>query len=51
MKCQNYFIKETIYKEEVDMIMDGESVDNIIEKMDKEEKIRKEKEQKKKTIF
>jgi len=40
------FIKETIYKEEVDMIMKGCPVDKIIEEMDQKSKERKEKEDK-----
>jgi cell division protease FtsH len=39
-------VKETIYKEEVDMIMKGEAVDKIIAEMDKKAKERKEKEEK-----
>ncbi len=38
--------KETIYKEEVDMIMQGKKTDEVIEFMDKKEKEQKEKENK-----
>ena len=38
--------KDTIYKEEVDMILAGKSKQEIIEYMDEQEKIRREKEQK-----
>ncbi|MFA6873363.1 MAG: hypothetical protein WCQ86_05235, partial [Bacteroidaceae bacterium] len=41
------FIKETIYKDEVDMIMKGDSVESIIEEMDQKTKERKEKEERK----
>jgi cell division protease FtsH len=40
------FLKETIYKDEVDMIMKGESVEKIVEEMDQKEKDRMEKEKK-----
>ena len=39
-------IKETIYKEEVDMLMEGKSVDEIVAEMDKKAEILKEKEEK-----
>lgn len=40
------FTRETIYKEEVDMIMKGESVKKIIKEMELKDKVRKEKEEK-----
>lgn len=39
-------LKETIYKEEVDMLMDGKSVDEIVAEMNKKAEIQKEKEEK-----
>lgn len=39
-------IKETIYKEEVDMLMEGKSVDEIVAEMDKKAEILKEKKRK-----
>ena len=39
-------LKETIYKEEVDMIMAGKTVDEIVAEMDKKAQLRKEKEEK-----
>ena len=39
-------LKETIYKEEVDMIMEGKSVEEIISEMDKKAELRKKKEEK-----
>ena len=38
-------LKETIYKEEVDMIMEGKSVDEIVSIMEEKAKARKEKEE------